>query len=52
MLVKAPCANDENPAVINDALRFRQMGQEGQPLIEVTVKGFAPKNATAVTPTE
>jgi hypothetical protein len=52
MLVKAPCANDENPAVINDALRFRQMGQEGQPLIEVTVKGYAPKNATAVTPTE
>jgi hypothetical protein len=49
LLVKTACAADENPVVLPGALKFRQMGQEGQPLITIEVKGFAPAGATTGT---
>jgi len=41
LLVKSTCAATA-PAVLTGALRFRQMGQEGQPLIEVSVNAYKP----------
>jgi hypothetical protein len=33
------------PVAVANALRFRQMGQEDQPALEVSIPGFAPANA-------
>lgn len=41
LLVKSTCTTAA-PATLMKALRFRQMGQEEQPLIEVNVDGYAP----------
>jgi len=41
-LVKSACS-DAAPVSSPNVLRFRQMGQEDQPLIEVKVRGFAPE---------
>lgn len=35
------------PAEVADVLRFRQMGQEDQPELEISIPGFAPAGATA-----
>lgn len=45
MLVKTACQANEQPVVLEGVLKFRQMGQEGQPYQEVAVKGYALKNA-------
>ncbi|BBL76332.1 hypothetical protein [Methylomagnum ishizawai] len=42
--VRSACTSAA-PAELAGALRFRQMGQEDQPLIEVSIPGFAPANA-------
>jgi len=47
LLVKSPCTAEEEPVVLPGAFKFRQMGQEGQPLIEIEGKGYAPAGATA-----
>jgi hypothetical protein len=44
LLVKGTCTTGV-PVATPGALRFRQMGQEGQPLIEISVDGFAPAGA-------
>jgi len=41
LLIKSTCTTAA-PAALTAALRFRQMGQEEQPLIEVEVDGYAP----------
>lgn len=41
LLVKSTCT-ERTPAETDGALKFRQMGQEEQPLIEVRVKAFDP----------
>lgn len=47
LLVKTPCAAGEMPAVVPGALKFRQMGQEGQPFVEIKVTAFAPQGSSA-----
>ncbi|NOT12824.1 MAG: hypothetical protein HOP23_13500 [Methylococcaceae bacterium] len=44
LLVRSTCT-PAAPAALTGALKFRQMGQEGQPNIEVSVPGYAPVNA-------
>ncbi len=43
--VKSTCTVDA-PSAVTGALRFKQTGQEGQPIIEVSVPGYAPTGAT------
>lgn len=45
LFVRSGCTT-ATPTSLTGALRFRQMGQEGQPLIEVAVPGYAPAGAT------
>lgn len=45
-LVKSSCS-DAAPTARRNVLRFRQMGQEDQPLIEIKVRGFAPEQPSA-----
>lgn len=42
-LVKSKCTDDDSPSVKRNILKFRQMGQEDQPLIEIKLRGFAPE---------
>jgi len=44
LLVKSTCTT-ATPTALSGALRFRQMGQEDQPLITINVKGYAPAGA-------
>jgi hypothetical protein len=46
LLVKTACTAEEKPVVLPGVLKFRQMGQEGQPLKEIEVNGYAPPGAT------
>ena len=50
LLVKGMCGADETFKESEGALRFRQMGQEDQPQIEIPVKGFAPAAADTSDP--
>jgi hypothetical protein len=42
--VKSGCTSAA-PTAVTGALRFRQMGQEGQPNLEISVPGYAPAGA-------
>ncbi len=41
-LVRSACTATAAPVPRDNALRFRQMGQEDQPLLEIRLRGFAP----------
>ncbi len=42
--VQSGCTS-ATPAAVTGALRFRQTGQEGQPVVEISVDGYAPAGA-------
>lgn len=44
LLVKSACTSAA-PATVAGVLKFRQMGQEDQPLIDVQISGYAPAGA-------
>jgi len=44
LLVRSTCTTAA-PTTLTGALKFRQMGQEGQPNIEISVPGYAPAGA-------
>jgi hypothetical protein len=45
LLVKSSCTSTA-PKALAGALKFRQMGQEDQPLLELSVTAYAPAGAS------